>query len=112
MRALKAIGNMLNDLADLFKELGDQEGEKEIREKTKFTNKIAVSIKLGIKQDNINKYFQAAIQKFPDSSVEGLNCNNPGDFETTARMLEDLVKLIEEVGIDKLKNQLGIQGLF
>jgi len=48
----------------------------------------------------------------PNTAVPGLNCNNPGDFETTARTLEDLVKLIEEVGIDKLKNQLGLQGIF
>merc|ERR1711892_899556 len=93
--ALKAMGSMLNDLADLFRDLGDQEGEKEIREKTKFTAKIA-----------------AAITNFPDADVGVLDCNNPGDFETTARMLEDLVNLIEEVGLDKLKNQLGLQGLF
>merc|ERR1711935_731698 len=84
VRALQAIGRMLNDLVDLFNELGDHEGEREIREKTQLTN----------------------------TSVPGLNCNNPGDFETTARTLEDLVKLIEEVGIDKLKNQLGLQGIF
>jgi len=95
VRALKAMGSMLNDLADLFRELGDQEGEKEIREKTKFADKIAATIK-----------------NFPVADVGGLDCNNPGDFETTARMLEDLVNLIEEVGIDKLKNQLGLQELF
>merc|ERR1712106_971272 len=95
VRSLQAIGRMLMDLADLFNELGDHEGETEIREKTKLTNKVA-----------------DVISKLPNAAVPGLNCNNPGDFETTARTLEDLVKLIEEVGIDKLKNQLGLQGIF
>merc|ERR1711935_154535 len=95
VRSLQAIGRMLNDLADLFNELGDHEGETEIREKTKLTNKVT-----------------DVISKLPNTSVPGLNCNNPGDFKTTARSLEDLVKLIEEVGINKLKNQLGLQGIF
>jgi len=95
VRSLQAIGSMLHALADLFKNLGDNEGEKEIRDKTSLTNKIA-----------------RAIENFPESDIGNLNCNSPGDFEATARMLEDLTKLIEEVGIDKLKSQLGVTGLF
>merc|ERR1712123_403626 len=75
IRAIQAIGSMLEALADLFKNLG-------------------------------------ANENFPESAVGNLNCNSPGDFEATARMLEDLAKLIEEVGIDKLKSQLGVTGLF
>ena len=44
VRAIQAIGSMLNGLADLFRSLGDKESEMEIREKTNLTNKIAVSI--------------------------------------------------------------------
>jgi len=95
VRSIQAIGSMLEALADLFKNLGDNEGEKEIREKTSLTKKIA-----------------GAIENFPESAVGNLNCNSPGDFEATSRMLEDLAKLIEEVGIDKLKSQLGVTGLF
>merc|ERR1712106_552401 len=95
VRSLQAIGSMLHALADLFKNLGDNEGEKEIREKTSLIKKIA-----------------GAIENFPESAVGNLNCNSPGDFEATSRMLEDLAKLIEEVGIDKLKSQLGVTGLF
>merc|ERR1711892_1642145 len=95
VRSIQAIGSMLEALADLFKNLGDNEGEREIREKTSLTKKIA-----------------GAIENFPESDVGNLDCNSPGDFEATARMLEDLAKLIEEVGIDTLKSQLGVTGLF
>merc|ERR1711892_1280820 len=95
VRSMQAIGSMLHALADLFKNLGDNEGEREIREKTSLTLKIA-----------------GAIRNFPKSDVGNLNCNSLGDFEATARMLEDLSELIEEVGIENLKSQLGVNGLF
>merc|ERR1711892_1365454 len=56
----------------------DQKEEKEIREKTKFTNKIA-----------------AANENFPEADVGSLEYNK-------ARDLEDLLNIIEEIGIDKL----------
>merc|ERR1712106_257743 len=95
VRSMQAIGSLLHSLADPFKNLGDSEGEREIREKTSLTLKIA-----------------GAIRNFPKSDVGNLNCNSLGDFEATARMLEDLSELIEEVGIENLKSQLGVNGLF
>jgi len=94
VRSIQAIGSMLHALADLFKNLGDFEGEREIREKTKLTMKITETI-----------------GNLPEFDVGNLNCNSPGDFEATATMLEDLAKLIEEIGIEKLTSQLGVAGL-
>ena len=40
--------------------------------------------------------------------AELFECNEPGDFSKAASVLEDLATLIEEVGVDNLQAQLGI----
>jgi len=95
IRSMEAIGRMLDGLADLFRNLGDNQGEQEIREKTVLTKKLS-----------------GAIENFPEVESDSIDCNSSGDFETTARMLEDLAKLIDEIGIDKLKQQLGVNEFF
>merc|ERR1712025_505147 len=95
IKSLKAINNMMEGLADLFTNLGEIETAKEVKEGAAFTTKIT-----------------AAIENFPETDFGSLDCNSPDNFETTARMLEDLVKLIQEIGLEKLQKQIGIQGLF
>jgi len=95
IKSLKAINKMMERMAELFINLGEVDTAKEVREGASFTRKIT-----------------AAIENFPESDFGSLDCNSPDNFETTARMLEDLVKLIQEIGLEKLQKQIGIQGLF
>merc|ERR1712115_5099 len=94
VRSFGAIGKMLEGLADLFKNLGDTPTSKKIREKVNLTKKIS-----------------ATIETFPEINFEKLDCNAPGDFETSATLLEDLANIIEEVGLEKLQKQLGVEDL-
>jgi len=94
-RSLTAIERMLEDLAVLFKDLGDEEEGKKISEKTDLIRKII-----------------GAVGKYSGSDIGKLRCNETGSFETTARMMEDLVELIQEVGLENLKEQLGVEGIF
>merc|ERR1712106_399747 len=80
--------SMLHAVSDFLKNLGDNEGEREIEEKTSVKSKIA-----------------RAIENFPESDdIGNMNCNST--------MLDDLTKLVKEVGIEQLKSQLGATGLF
>jgi len=95
IKSLKAINNMMERLADLFTNLGEIETAKEVKEGAAFTTKIT-----------------AAIENFPETDFGSLDCNSPDNFETTARMLEDLTKLLKEIGLEKLQKQIGLPGLF
>jgi len=94
VKSLKAIGKMLEKLGELFMDLGEIDTAKDIQEGASFTQKVV-----------------KAIENFPEVEFGDLDCNSHGNFETTARMLEDLVKLIQEIGLDKLKKQIGLEGL-
>ena len=37
-----------------------------------------------------------------------LECNNSGSFKVAAQTLDDIAKLIEEVGLETLCTQLGV----
>ena len=47
------------------------------------------------------------INKFGDLELWRLECNTPGSLKVAAQALDDIASLIEEVGIEKLCQQLG-----
>jgi len=95
LRALSSLAGMLDQLAQLFASLGAGAQANTIRQNTLFTQKIA-----------------AAIQSTDSSKLGNVECNRPGDFSVVAQTLEDIADLIDEVGIDSLKSQLGLSELF
>merc|ERR1712123_88208 len=95
LRALSSMANMLDQLAELFTSLGAGEKANSIRENSIFTQKIAAAID----NSDLNQFVN-------------LDCNKPGDFTSIAQSLEDIADLIDEVGIETLKKQIGITDLF
>ena len=43
-----------------------------------------------------------------DLGLGELDCNRPGDVSVAAGTMEDLATIIDEVGIEQLQNQLGV----
>jgi len=91
IEAITAIGEMMTGLADLFGVLGGLSDAEEIRKQGNFINKVVASIK-----------------KLGDLDLGTLECDTPGSFKVAADSLDDLAGIIEEVGIEKLAEQLGL----
>ena len=53
-------------------------------------------------------FIQANISKLGDLDLGTLECTNSGSFKVAAQALDDIANLIEEVGIEKLCQQLGL----
>jgi len=86
-----AIGDLSDDIADLYVALGSlQEGEK-IRRGKKILRRVTEEL-----------------SKVKDLGLNEFECNSPGSFSKVARTLEELANLIEDVGLDKLQEQLGV----
>jgi len=88
-RGIRAMGNIITSLADLSATLGNLQTAEEIRKGNRITERIA-----------------AQMQNIKDLNL-GLDCSVK-DFESAAATMEDLANLIQEVGIDSLTNQLGL----
>ena len=52
--------------------------------------------------------FKDELRKIKDLGPIEIECNSSGDFSQAARRLEELANLIEDIGLDKLQEQLGI----
>merc|ERR1739838_156875 len=91
IEAITAIGEMMTGLADLFGVLGGLSDAEEIRKQGDFIKKVVSSIK-----------------KLGDLDLGTLECDTPGSFKVAADSLDDLAGIIEEVGIEKLAEQLGL----
>ena len=57
-------------------------------------------------------YFKNELNKIGDLGVGELNCNKPGDFTVAADTMDEVATLIEEVGLDNLQQQLGVDFSF
>jgi len=91
-----AIGDMMVNLADMFAVIGRSKTGEEIREGRAFVQKVVVELskidqKLG----------------FGD-----LNCNQVGDWNIAATNMDEIATLIEEVGLENLQQQLGVNSIF
>lgn len=91
LKAIAAIGDMLDNLSDLFGVVGGFTEAKEVKIRTEFTDNIL-----------------AAINQIEDLGFGTLECNAPGSFKVAAETLEEVADLVAEIGIENLKTQLGI----
>ena len=57
-------------------------------------------------------FVQNELNKIGDLGVGELNCNRPGDFTLAADTMDEVATLIEEVGLDNLQQQLGVDFSF
>jgi len=94
-RAISTIGEMLEDLAELFFNLGDFNSAEKIKEKKPITDKIVTLLSAA-----------------PSFGTGSLVCNQPGNFRAAAEMMENLANLLEEFGLENLKKQIGVSGFF
>ena len=51
---------------------------------------------------------QGELNKIGNLGLGELDCNHPGDFRVAADTLEGLATIIDEIGIESLQQQLGI----
>jgi len=91
IEAFAAIGEMMTSLSGLFGELGGVKDAEQIRKQGDFTKRVV-----------------ATISKLGDLDLGNFECNTPGSFKVAAQALDDIANLIEEVGIEKLCQQLGL----
>lgn len=88
-RGIRAMGEIISGLADLTATLGDVKAAEETRRGSRMTEKIVDQI-----------------QKMNDLETD-IDCSVT-DLNSAADTMEDLADIIEEVGINRLRNQLGI----
>jgi len=91
LKSIAAIGDMLDNLSDLFYVLGGHEDAKKIKNKTGFTDKIL-----------------DALNQIEDLGYGTLECNAPGSFKVAAETLEEVADLVADIGLEDLKEELGI----
>ena len=55
---------------------------------------------------------QRELNKLEDIGLGDLKCDKPGEFKVAAQTMDELAILIEEVGLDKIQQQFGIDFSF
>jgi len=91
IEAISAIGDLMVNLADMFGTLGGIEQGEQIRKGKAYVNNLVTQLnKIG----NLG---------FGDN-----DCTRPGDFSYAASTMKDLAVIIDQVGIETLQQQLGI----
>jgi len=90
--SLSAIGSTMEDLAEIFRNLGDTRGSKILGKGKSFVNTLVREL------NNIDNL-----------GLGDLDCGRPGDFSVAAETMEDIATLIDDVGVEELQNQLGIK---
>merc|ERR1711983_60780 len=95
IESIQAVGYLMVNLADLFGSLGGVQTGENIRKGQAFVQKV------------VNE-----LNKIGDLGVGELNCNRPGDFTLAADTMDEVATLIEEVGLDNLQQQLGVDFSF
>jgi len=89
--AISAIGDLMIHLADLAGSLGGVETGENIRKGKVFTERIL-----------------AQLNKIDNLDLGMLDCSRPGDFSVASQTLEELADIIEEIGVESLQKQLGV----
>jgi len=91
IQAISATGDLMVNLADLFGTLGKIQQGEQIRKGKEFVNKVV-----------------AQLNKIEDLGLGDIDCDKQGDFSVAAKTMDDLAVLIDEVGIEDLQKQLGV----
>ena len=112
VEAIKAIGQMMDDLADLFSVLGGYEDAKEIRKQGEFINRVVVRRNIYHIRKQLTISFQTQVRKLGDLGLGSLECDNHGSFKVAANTMDDIANLVEEVGVEALCNQLDLDDCF
>jgi len=90
-QAISAVGDLVVNLADMFGALeGVKQGEQ-VRKGKEYVDKVV-----------------AQLNKIDDIGFGTTDCDRPGDFSLAASTMEDLATIIDEVEIEELQNQLGV----
>ena len=61
---------------------------------------------------NVFHSFKGELNKIGDLGVGELNCDTPGDFSVAAKTMEDVATLIDDIGLESLQEQLGVDFSF
>jgi len=91
IQAISAVGDLMVSLADMFGTLGGVTKGEQIRKGKQYVNKVV-----------------AQLNKIENLGLGELDCTRPGDFSVAASTLEDLATIINDVGIEQLQTQLGV----
>ena len=51
---------------------------------------------------------QRELTKIGEVGLGDLDCSRPGDFSVAADTMDDVATLIDEVGLEQLQKQLGV----
>jgi len=89
--AITAIGDMVVHLADMVGSLGAVKVGEDLRKGKLYAERIV-----------------AELSKIDREDLGTLDCSTPGDFTLAKATLKDLATIIDDVGIDNLQEQLGI----
>jgi len=92
---IRALGNIITSLADMTAVLGKPREAEEIRKGNLITENIV-----------------AQIQTMKDLDIGFNTCKEGQDLSSAADTMEDLANIIEDVGIENLRKQLGINLAF
>merc|ERR1712083_338531 len=89
VNVINSIGDVMDDMAELFASLGSKDRAEEIRKKGKFVKE--------------------SVDAFSDLYVvTDLECGTNGSLKALADNLDDLAQIVKEVGIKKLSEELDI----
>jgi len=91
IEAISAVGDLMINLADMFGSLGG----------------IQKGVQISKGKDYVNKLV-AQLNKIGNLGLGSIDCTRPGDFSVAASTMKDLATIIDEVGIEELQKQLGV----
>jgi hypothetical protein len=88
-KGVSAVGDMIGSLSDMFSSVGNYKAGVEVRKGADFTSKIA-----------------AQIPRLNALNIGFLDCSMK-DFNEAAQTMEDIASLVEDIGLERLSNDLG-----
>lgn len=104
--SIVAIGDLMENLANMYSSLGDIKTGEKIRYGKVYIDGVTVRY-TAISQGILTCSTQAELAKLDLVGLGNSDCTNNGDIRAAAAILDDLATLIEDVGLDALSEQLG-----
>ena len=104
--AMVAIGDLMLDLSNMYSSLGDLRTGEEFRYGKVYVDKVGVSL-LRNNLQHPTVLSQEQLEKLEEVGLGESECVSNGDLGGAAEILDQLATLIEEAGIESLKEQLG-----
>lgn len=91
IEAINALGDLMSHMADLYRATGAFDKSDRIRKGKLFTYKLAVQLR-----------------KIDLVELGSLDCSRHGDLSAAADTMDDLATLVDEIGLENLEEQLGL----